>query len=370
MLHVAQPAVAVEPAPPAAVTAPREETTTPPGATHLHGFWGRVDKTLSAGAYRVVMLFHKPLLYLDFYWRTYRLIGEADFDVLHAHDLNTLPVAAALARRRGMRLIYDAHELYPEVSTLTPVERRLWKLVQGPLTRRADRVVTVCESIADELSVRHGVPKPTVLLNCPPRVELADGPNLLREKARLDDSLEPIVLYQGGFATHRGLPELVEAAGYLNRGIVVLMGWGTLEASLHELVDELELGHRVRIVGPVPQTELLSYTRGADIGVIPYVPVGLNNYYTTPNKLFEYIAAGLPIVGSRIPELRRFLEGYELGLTFEPGSAQDLGHALNYLLENDDAIASMRRNALRASRHLDWQSQEGTLLDIYAGGGS
>ena len=365
--HVGQPPAATEPAPSVAVIAPDAGTTLSPGTAGLQGFWRGVDKRVSAGAYRVVMLFHKPLLYLDFYWRTYRLIGETEFDVLHAHDLNTLPVAAALARRRGMRLIYDAHELYPEVSTLAPVERRVWGLVEGPLTRRADCVLTVCESIAEELSARHGVPKPAVLLNCPPHVELADGPNLLREKAGLDGSLEPIVLYQGGFAPHRGLPELVEAAGYLSRGIVVLMGWGTLEASLRELVDELELGHRVRMVGPAKQSELLSYTRGADIGVIPYLPVGLNNYYTTPNKLFEYIAAGIPIVGSHVPELRRFLEGYELGLTFEPGSAQDLGHALNYLLENNDAITSMRRNAVRASRQLDWQSQEGTLLDIYAG---
>jgi glycosyltransferase involved in cell wall biosynthesis len=334
------------------------------------GRWKRLDSRISGFAYRALMMFHKPLLYLDFYWRAYRLLRAEAFDVVHAHDLNTLPVAAALARRGGPRLVYDAHELYTEVSTLSRLERRVWRVVERLLIPRAEQVFTVCESIAEELVQRYRVAKPTVLLNCPPATPLPiTAPSWLREKAGLLDSPEPIVLYQGGFAVHRGLPELLDAVAYLERGIVVLMGWGVLEPELRRLVDELNLEARVRIIGPAVQSELLEYTMGADIGVIPYLPVGLNNYYSTPNKLFEYIAAGVPIVASRVPELERFVEGYGVGYTFDPREPQELGLTLNYLLQQPTTLAAMRSRAVVAREQLHWENQQPALLAAYETGG-
>jgi glycosyltransferase involved in cell wall biosynthesis len=278
-------------------------------------------------AYRAVMTLHKPLLYLDYYWRAYRLVRNAGFDAFHAHDLNTLPIAALASRRHRARLVYDAHELYSEVSTLSALERRTWRIIERLLIGWADSVITVCESIANELSRR----------------------------------------YQGGFAVHRGLPQLIEAAAYLERGVVVLMGWGTLEVELRTLIARLDLTKKVRIIGPASQPELLRVTAGADVGVIPYLPVGLNNYYTTPNKLFEYIAAGVPVVGSRLPELRRFVEGYGLGLTYHPDEPQDLARALRYVLDQPAILAEMRANAAVAHGRLNWDEQKATLLSLYGG---
>jgi glycosyltransferase involved in cell wall biosynthesis len=350
------------------------ETTRPlaapsaPDAALPSGLWARLDRRLSRAAYRAVMTLHKPLLYLDYYWRAYRLVRNAGFDAFHAHDLNTLPIAALASRRHRARLVYDAHELYSEVSTLSALERRTWRIIERLLIGWADSVITVCESIANELSRRYHVRPPRVLLNCPPRVALPrDGPNLLRQRAGLEDSDEQIVLYQGGFAVHRGLPQLIEAAAYLERGVVVLMGWGTLEVELRTLIARLDLTKKVRIIGPASQPELLRVTAGADVGVIPYLPVGLNNYYTTPNKLFEYIAAGVPVVGSRLPELRRFVEGYGLGLTYHPDEPQDLARALRYVLDQPAILAEMRANAAVAHGRLNWDEQKATLLSLYGG---
>ena len=153
---------------------------------------------------RALLVPHKPLMFLDYYWRAYRLVRADPPEALHAHDLNTLPVAAALARRLGVPLTYDAHELYPEMSTLSAREAAVWRRLERRLAGRADHVVTVCDSIAGELQRRYGVARPTVLLNCP----AANGNGAAAGRAGASGEFvphtgtnspdgEPIVLYRG-----------------------------------------------------------------------------------------------------------------------------------------------------------------------------
>jgi glycosyltransferase involved in cell wall biosynthesis len=323
-------------------------------------------------------------MFLDYYWRAYRLVRADPPEALHAHDLNTLPVAAALARRLRLPLTYDAHELYPEISTLSRREAAVWSFLERRLAKRADRVLTVCDSIAAEIERRYGVARPTVLLNCPAAANTSangTGPDgaspagldangalvaHIATNAPLEAAEEPIILYQGGFAPHRGLQTLVRAAGRLREGTVVLMGWGRLEDELRELVGHEGLDGRVRIVAPVPQREVVAHAAGAEIGVIPYEPVGLNNTYTTPNKLFDYIAAGLPIAASRLPELTRFVEGGELGLTFTPGDPAALAGVLNELLADPDRRRRMRERAQAAAERYTWERESQKLLALYA----
>lgn len=358
------PVAAPPPAPPLPPAAPPPPASARPPATTP---FARVDRTVSAGAHRAIMTLHKPLLYLDWYWRAFRLLRDECIDVVHAHDLNTLPLAVALSRSHRARLIYDAHELYPEVSTLSARERAVWRTVEHRLIGRAPTVITVCESIADELQRRHGIGGPEVLLNCPPAAAPpVRGAELLRERAGLMGDSEPLVLYQGGFAEHRGLPELVRAAHSFEQGHLLLMGWGRLEDELRDQIAREGLAGRVHLVPRATPAELPALTAGADVGIIPYRPVGLNNTFTTPNKLFEYIAAGLPVAGSRLPELVRFLEGLGLGVTFDPGRPTDIASAVNRLLSDDDLRAGMRERALEVRERFTWERQADTLLSIYA----
>jgi glycosyltransferase involved in cell wall biosynthesis len=320
--------------------------------------------TASGVAYRALMVLHKPLLYADFYMRAFRLARHGRYDIVHAHDLNTMPAAWAIARRTGARLVFDAHELYAEVSTLSHRERRVWRVIERTLIGRADAVITVCTSIADELVRRYAVAPPAIVLNCPVAEDAQSAPGALATAAGLEQHV-PIVLYQGGFSAHRGLPDLVRAAADVPGATFVLMGWGTMEPVLRELIEELGIGDRVRIVAPVPPSELLKHTAGATVGVIPYVPHGLNNRYTTPNKLFEYINAGVPVLGSHLPELERFILGYDVGRTFRPGDAADLAAQLNLMLGDQPALERQRQAASRARAELTWESQEKTLFAVY-----
>jgi glycosyltransferase involved in cell wall biosynthesis len=266
--------------------------------------------------------------------------------------------------------VYDAHELYPEISTLSAGEARVWRAVERRLIRRADRVVTVCESIADELVARYGVDEPLVLLNCPPLTGLAEGGSSLRERLGLDDVTEPIVLYQGGFAPNRGLPELVRAAGLLDEGILVLMGWGSLEGELRQLTARLGLERRVRFAAPVPRSALVECAAGADVGVIPYEPVGLNNTYSTPNKLFDFMAAGLPIVASDLPELARFVGSLGIGVTFPRVTPELISAAIESVLADDEAARQMGANGRKASRTFCWEVESAKLVAMYSGLGT
>lgn len=316
---------------------------------------------LAVAMRRTLLTPHKPLMFLDYYWRAYRLVLADPPDALHAHDLNTLPVAAALARRLHLPLTYDAHELYPEISTLSAREAAIWRRVERRLARRADHVVTVCDSIAAELERRYGVVRPTVLLNCP----VARGSNG-RRRADPTGGGEPVILYQGGFAPHRGLETLVHSAHQLELGTIVLMGWGRLEGELRELIRREGLEEQVRIAAPVPPAEVVAYAAEAAVGVIPYEPVGLNNTYTTPNKLFDYMAAGLPVAASRLPELIRFVEQGEIGLTFTPGDPASLAAALNGILADPARYEQMRERARQAAHRYTWERESQKLLALYS----
>lgn len=323
----------------------------------------RLDQFLRGALLRV----HKPLMFLDFYIRAKRLMRIEPADVYHAHDLNTL-VVAAWAARDGGRVVFDAHELYPEISTLSERERRIWRRLERRLIARADRVLTVCDSIADALAHRYGVERPTVLLNCPPRPEAPlSAVGALRRKVGLESSDEPIVLYHGGFVPNRGLPALLRATAMLDRGILVLMGWGRLEPELRAIVAHEHLSDRVRFTGPVEQSELLIYAADAAVGVIPYEPVGLNNTYTTPNKLFDYLNVGVPIAASRLPELVRFVETLGTGVIFDRAEPAAIAAAVNGILGDAAAARAMRDTALQASVRLCWEHESAKLLQIYAG---
>jgi glycosyltransferase involved in cell wall biosynthesis len=314
------------------------------------------------------MVFHRPLMHIDYYVRAYRLVRAQEFDVLHAHDLNTLPVAAAVARRTRTKLIYDAHELYPEISTLSRTERNVWKVTERRLIKRAASVITVCESIAGELETRYDVQRPTVLLNCPdaPALNVSADREQLRHTLGMEDDPRAIVLYQGGFAPNRGLPELIKAGRWLDGARIALMGSGRIENELRDLIRDERVGDAVVLTPAVPQAEVIAYATGADIGVIPYKGVGLNNYYTTPNKLFDYMAAGIAIAGSRFPEIVRFVEGLGIGVTFDPEQPRDIAFAINHLVSDPATLHEMRMRAAAASTDFVWGTEHRKLLAIYS----
>jgi glycosyltransferase involved in cell wall biosynthesis len=314
----------------------------------------------------------EPLVFaialLDYYARAFVLALRLRAHVYHAHDLVTLPVAWAAGRCRGAKVVYDAHELFTEIGRLGRVPRAVFRVMETLLIGRADAVMTVNDSIAAELARRYSVPRPVVLRNCPRTPgHLPDRTQSpLRERAAVPAGV-PLVLYQGMFMAHRGLDMLIRATSRLARAHVVFMGWGPLLQDLRALAVVEGVQDRVHFLEGVPLAELLEVTAGADVGVIPYRNVGLNNYYTSPNKLFEYCAAGVPIACSHFPELVQVVERLGLGRTFDPESPASIAQAVDALVEDPPALAKARAAVASAAAEFTWEREKLKLLAVYEG---
>jgi glycosyltransferase involved in cell wall biosynthesis len=267
--------------------------------------------------------------------RAARPLGPAT--VVHANDLDTLPAGYLLARRWGARLVYDAHELYSEFEAPTPrLTRRLTLALEGALARRAGAVVTVSDGIADELVGRLRLrSKPSVVVNAPPREE--------RELNRFDGG--PVrAVYQGRLGPGRPLDDLLAAARA--EGVELSLRIPLVDPqALRDTVTARGLDGRVHVLEPVPPEGVLDALSEFEVGLLFDRPQSRNSELSFPNKLFEYLMAGLAVVAPRLESLGPLLEDEKVGLTFEPGRPDGLAGALERLARDRELLLELRSRA-------------------------
>ena len=307
----------------------------------------------------------------DTFWISLAMLWAARSEraqVFHGNDLPTLPLTSWAARLHGAKALYDSHEFWvgmnPEnTAFFDGVSRR----VEARYIRQMDAVVTVNDLIADELHRRYQTPQPKVVMNCPEPVNPCSVDRLHSIRASLGLSLEtPIILYQGRYEPGRGLEELIESGRYLMRGVIVLRGYGSNEDDLRKLVAGLGVPGRVFMVDPVPMADLVTAASEADVGVVPYTAYSPGYYYASPNKLFEYMMAGLAIAVSNLPVLEKFVRDYDLGVVFDPTDPQLIAEQLNALVGNTSRLRACRENSDRKSRErYNWDHEGGVLIDLY-----
>jgi len=290
--------------------------------------------------------------------RAGRKLGS--FDVVHANDLDTLPAAALLARRSSARLVYDAHELY---TTQEPDPPRAHQLVsaslEASLARRADVVSTVSEPIAEELRRRLRLDEmPRVVLNCPPLVDVAVEPPA--------EGSPLAVVYQGAMGPGRPLEDLLVAAEHAPGAHFTLRIAGANPALLRGEVERRGL-ENVAVVEPVPPDRLVEALAGFEVGLVINRPVTQNDELVFPNKLFEYLMAGLAVAAPRLPGLEPLVDGERLGVTFEPGHPDELGQVLQSLAEDRALVHELRGRARAAAvERYNAESQADALVSLWA----
>ena len=290
--------------------------------------------------------------------------------VYHAHDVTALPPCYLAAVFRRKKLVFDAHEL-PLVQPHI-VKRRVthgltvWLL--RLLVRRCDAAITVSPPLVDVLRSMYGGPRAWVIRNVPIYQAPAHS-DKLRERLGLSSDTR-IALYQGGIQGNRTLDILVRAARYLDPHVtIVMMGDGPLTASLEAMIADESVGDRVKMLPAVPYQELLSWTASADLGLLLFKPdFSLSIKNSLPNKLFEYLMAGLPILTTELDAIVDIVQRYDVGNIVHDWQPQIIGRAINAELADGDRRAAMRENALRASQNvLCWEKEKTYLVDLYAG---
>jgi len=323
-----------------------------------------------------ISLFTRPLPKTPIFW----LIKYIEFVVkviilgymrksaiYHAHDLNTLIPAYIVAKLRGAKLIYDSHELWSrEVALPLPY---LWKQVEKHLILKADAVIVANKERAKILEKDYKLgEKPIVVMNCPfyhKPIKSDKLPKLLN----IDNKTREIVLYQGGIGRDRCAEELISACKYFKKGVILIFIGPIREDYQKKLAKKIKketVGHKVYFLPPVPSYELPNYTSSANIGIVLYHNTSWNNYYCAPNKLFEYLMQGLPVIASNFPGMKEIVEGEQIGLCVNPTDSIQIAKAINEILDDKHKYKMMRRNALKASKEkYNWEIESQKLLKVY-----
>jgi glycosyltransferase involved in cell wall biosynthesis len=297
-------------------------------------------------------------------------IGEAD--AWHVHDLQAL-VAISAHVRTGTPIVYDSHELFLDTGIAGSLPRALRSLVrleEQRMVRRIDTLITVNRELAGVLNRRYRPQRTVVVHNCPARTAPYDGPDLLRLATGIPPSA-PIVLHHGLLSSHRGLEVLTEAM--LEPGLesahLVLLGYGGLRDSMRVLSGTQRFAGRVHVLDAVPVEEVLNWISSADVGAIALPGTDMNLRLATPNKLFECLAAGVPVIVSDFPAVRRIVydPAGPLGTICDPTRPASVALAIRSILELKPAERlALKNRCLAAARdRWNWETEVQGLIETY-----
>jgi glycosyltransferase involved in cell wall biosynthesis len=328
----------------------------------------RISRVHGRSIFYSISLFRKIFTIIKFNIDFYSFIKNYDYDIVHCHDLNTLEYGffAKIINRRRIKLVYDAHEYETECDIRRDFFyqfRKIRSIIKEKfLIRFCDRVITVSETIADEYVRLYGIERPTVILNCPILLEKEiSKKNLFRELFKLDD-FKKIFLYQGYFYPGRGIDIVMNAFSQMNstNSVLVFMGGGPLSENI---IKHEKFGTSIFMHPFVSGDILLDYTSSADFGVAFLEDISLSDRYCLPNKLFEYIAAGLPVLASGLPELKKFISENKVGVSAPSNDDGGFIEAFREIsrLKSED----LRNNILVARERFNWSTQEKILIDLY-----
>lgn len=287
-------------------------------------------------------------------------------DIIHVHDLPMLRIGARLKRRLGVPLIYDMHEFYPEQETLSTQQRLRLRYTEKQLIPHCDRLITVNPLLAQEISRSYGNVTINVIQNATivPNNFYYSKYDLFRDEYDIGKS-DIIILYQGWISEHRNIHNLVAGLSGVTIPIkLVIMGYGDYKEELARIAKEKKVSDKIVFVPSKSQEELLYYTASADLGIIPY-PFKLdpNTKYSSPNKMYEFIAARLPILCNRLPFVMSVVVDNQFGLAFDLDSPESFTFALNNFPY--DRLDVFRENLiLNGSKYL-WAAEAPKLLDLY-----
>lgn len=289
-------------------------------------------------------------------------------DIYHASDITALPACYLAARLRRKPLVFEPYEL-PLVDRRVmrqPIIRSVSRWLLRRMLPRCSSVIMVSPPLVEEMQRLYAGPRATVIRNIPPYQE-APTSDRLRQVLGLASTTQ-IALYQGYVQQDRGLDVLVRAAKHLAPDIViVVMGDGPSKPALQELIEQEGVGDRIKLLPAVPYADLLNWTASANLGLNVLPPdYSLSIRYSVPNKLFEYIMAGLPVLTSHLDATVELVRQYEVGEVVESLEPAAVGEAISRLLTDPAALARMRARALDAARDtLNWEVESQRLLRIY-----
>ena len=297
--------------------------------------------------------------YLEFSFRVQKYIRKAD--LVHVNDFEPLPIVWFSRMSGGnFKTIYDAHEFASERNGLNKLFRQIIRLTEKFFGEFCDEIITVSESIANEYRRIHRRERVNVILNVPITTKFISSSCNIRDTFEIPDN-KKIFLYQGKLFINRGIEFLIEAFDDIHPdAVLVFIGSGTLEDKVKEAAA---LNNQIYHIETVPYNDLLAYTSSADFGLMSAENVCLSYKYCMPNKLFEYINAGIPIITTNLKDCSELVIKERIGLVLESDNAEGVRNTINFALESSKQNYSTSLAA--AAAKYNWDREKEKLYKIY-----
>ncbi|HEV2991806.1 MAG TPA: glycosyltransferase family 4 protein [Candidatus Angelobacter sp.] len=306
-------------------------------------------------------LFVMPVLF----WLMIKKALRLGFDVVHAHDFDTLPAGFLLSRIKNKPLIYDSHEDYAGMlhGSIPLWLEQLIRWIESKLVRRVDALFTVGETLRKEFEIR-GCPRAQTLGNWK-LIEDFRLPEQLRAQMRVELKVPKesiLVSYISNLGKERHIEELLEAVSRRPQIYLVVGGNGPVATTVQEYAKRCG---NIRYVGFVPPADIPRYTSACDIVYYGYDPGSPNARFSAPNKLFEGLAAGRPLLTAKFGEIGRIVSDHGCGVILSSYSVEEILCGLD-LCSVPEHLKELKDAAARAGENqYNWHKAEHVLLSVY-----
>ncbi len=319
----------------------------------------------SYSTHRMKLLFKKGALFYAFFnLRLCLFLLFRKSDLLLSNDLDTLLANRIASRLKRNKLVYDSHELFTEVPELTsrPKVRKVWLSIEKLIFPKLEHVYTVNQSIANIYEERYGV-SVGVVRNVSRKWETKN----IKSKAELSipEDKKMIILQGSGINIDRGGEEAVESMQWVSNAILYIVGGGDVINQLKEMVKTNSLTDKVIFIDRVPYDEMMNYTYHADLGLTLDKDTNPNYRFSLPNKVFDYIHTGTPVLSSDLVEIRRVIEKHNVGIILKDYGSKSIANEINNLFEKPEALKQMKDNCISAAKEESWENEQEKLSQYF-----
>ncbi|RLD41375.1 MAG: glycosyltransferase [Bacteroidetes bacterium] len=315
--------------------------------------------------HRMNLIFEKgPLFYAEFNIRLFFFLLFHKSGLLVSNDLDTLLPNYLIHLFKRTPIVYDSHEYFTETPEV--INRKfvkgVWRSIEGWIFPKLKDVFTVSDSIASAFKDKYGVDV-IVVRNIPPKLKITEFKT--RKILGLPEDKNIILLQGSGINIQRGAEELIEAMEFINDTLLLIIGGGDVILILKEMAKRDKLKDKIQFLPRQSFIDLFQYTRLADLGLSLDKNTNINYRFSLPNKLFDYIHAGIPVLASPLTEIKRIIEKYQIGDTIENHEPKHIAGKITEMLSDKKQIAIWKENLKFAAEELSWEKEEEKLKEVY-----
>ena len=304
---------------------------------------------------RLRLLFKRSVFfYMAFNLRLFFVLLFSKADVFLSNDTDTLLANYLASKIRRKKLVFDAHECFPEVPELThrPKVKRVWEKIENWIFPHLTSCYTVCDSIADYYNKKYQI-NMKVVRNVPHYTQPF-------EKKLLSYSDKKVIIYQGALNIGRGLEWIIDAMPLINNAVLVIIGDGDIAGELQTRATDMKLTGKVFFLGRIAGAELHKYTPSANLGLCLLENKGLNYYFSLPNRIFDYVHARVPVLATDFPEINNIVTQYKTGILVNHYEPEYLAEVINDFFAKEFDTNHFEDIA----KQFCWENEEKILMQI------